>query len=160
MLGPFGPCPVRVNRRRRSAHVPLIFESVGVPGRPFRLAFPGSLRNTGLKDDLCGTCSGTLGKRGPCDRQLGAFFFSAKIRNGKTLAHAETFIVNQLCLEDYGGGKAPSTVKFHADTLREFRMMLESLKSSYAAWRSTPALRTSSGEPLMSLFGQIGSSRI
>jgi hypothetical protein len=51
--GPFGPYPfvdpkrwtpaysVRVNRPRCSAHVPLIFESEGVPGRLCGLASPG-----------------------------------------------------------------------------------------------------------------------
>jgi integrase len=46
-------------------------------------------------------------------------FFAA---NEKTLIKEEVAVINQLYLEDYGNGKAPSTVKFHADTLREFQM--------------------------------------
>jgi hypothetical protein len=41
IFGPFGPYSVRVTRPRCSAHVPLIFESVGVPGRLCGLACPG-----------------------------------------------------------------------------------------------------------------------
>jgi hypothetical protein len=48
-----------------------------------------------------------------------ARFFAA---NEKVLGKEETAVINQLYLVDYGKGKSPSTVKFHADTLREFRM--------------------------------------